>query len=74
MIAATLTPKQRDTMTELRRFMLKRCYPPTMRELGILLGGISAGGVQYRFKALVKKGYIEFDPGTARGIRILKES
>lgn len=47
-------------------------YPPSIRELGIAFEILSTNAVNDHLKALERKGLIERDRETARGLRITK--
>lgn len=44
--------------------------PPTVRELGGMLGHITTNGVHDHLRALERKGLLQRTPGLARGLRI----
>jgi repressor LexA len=53
-------------------FIERESFPPTVRQLGKLLGLSSSSSVKERLDALVRAGMIETVPGSPRAI-ILKE-
>lgn len=66
-----LTEKQAETLTMLKTYIQKYGYPPTVRELGMLLNLKSTGSAFARLKLLQHKGYISVEEGKARAIKIL---
>jgi repressor LexA len=65
-----LTEKQRRVFDYIRAEIVKKNRPPTIREIGGEFGMNSTGSVRDVLRALVKKGFVEKDPGISRGIRI----
>lgn len=68
-----LTPRQREVLDALREYQARRGYPPSIRELGKVLGISSLRGVTIHLDALQRKGYIERE-STSRSIRLLDGS
>jgi repressor LexA len=66
-----LTPVQKRVFDFLDRFITENGFPPTYAETSRHFG-FQVGMVQQVFGALLKKGHIEKDPNTARGIRLVK--
>ena len=67
-----ITEPQRSTLQAIRAFTAKRGFPPTMKELGDILG-VAPASAHEQVNHLVRKGYIRRDAGKARSIEILKE-
>jgi repressor LexA len=67
---AALTARQREVYEFIVERFERAGRPPTMRELGSALGITSTNGVRCFLEALETKGFIERDPGLARGIRL----
>lgn len=65
----TLSPRQKDTHQAIVAFWATHGYGPSIRELGIALGGINNNAVVCHLRALKKKGAILWDPVKARSIR-----
>jgi repressor LexA len=65
--------KSDETYNALKGFMEAMGYPPTVRQLGALLGLSSPDSVRQRLVALEKEGRIERVPGSPRAI-ILKDA
>lgn len=70
-----LTERQRVVLDTLKRFITEHGFPPTRRELGILIGAsayVRAAGDH--LKALERKGYIVLSKDVkARSIRVIDE-
>jgi repressor LexA len=66
-----LTERQRMVLGAISQVMEERGYPPTIREIGELLGIRSTNGVNDHLKALERKGYLFRDKSKSRAIRIL---
>lgn len=64
------TDRQLDVLRFIRGFMREHGYPPTLREICRGLGVGSTNCVSGHLYCLARKGYLERDTGTARGIRI----
>ena len=67
----TLTRKQEESYQCIVRFTEEHGFPPTVRELGELLGVASTSTVFSRIKQLEKSGYIRRVPASPRAIEIL---
>ena len=65
-----LTPRQREVLEALREFQARKGYPPSIRELGKILGISSLRGVTIHLDAIERKGWIE-RASTSRSIRLL---
>lgn len=66
-----LTERQRIILTEIRRVVASRGYPPSVREIGEVVGLTSPSSVNYQLKALERKGYIRRDPHRPRALEVL---
>lgn len=66
-----LSERQRDILQAIRRSVSLRGYPPTVREICAEAGISSTSVVNYNLKRLEEKGYLERNPDTSRGIRLL---
>ena len=67
----TLTRKQEESYQCIVSFTEEHGFPPTVRELGELLGVASTSTVFSRIKQLEKSGYIRRVPASPRAIEIL---
>lgn len=67
-----ITDAQQRTLKEVREFIARRKYPPTMKELGELLG-VTAASAHQQVKQLERKGYVAREPQKARSLSVLRE-
>jgi repressor LexA len=67
----TLSTKQKQILTFLRRFREEKDYPPTIRDIVKACGISSTSVVDYNLKILEKEGYIRRDREVSRGIELL---
>jgi repressor LexA len=65
-----LTKRQGEILSFLKRFLKKRGYPPTIREICTRFGFQSPRGAKKHLDALEKKGVIRRSPGSSRAIEI----
>lgn len=68
-----LTEKQRMVMLAIEEYIKTNNYPPSVREIGDMVGLSSPATVQEHLNNLRDKGYIESDKHRYRSIRILKK-
>ena len=71
---ARLTERQNEAYEFIRGFVRKHRKPPTLKEIGEALGIRSTNGVHKLVTALDKKGYVEREPHTARGLSLIEEA
>ena len=69
-MAKQLTKRQQTVLETIRSWIRERGYPPTIRELGKLLGIKSLRGVTTHLDAIAKKGFLKREP-RARSISLL---
>jgi len=69
---AHLTPRQRDLLWALARSIQRNGYPPSIRELGSVLGMRSTATVYNHLHQLERKGYIRRSPNSPRAIEVLQ--
>ena len=67
-----LTDAQRRTLGEVREFIVRHRFPPSVQELAEVLG-ISPASAHEQINQLVRKGYIKREPRKARGLSILRD-
>ncbi len=65
-----LTARQRETLDIVRDAVATRGYPPTLRELGKLMGIGSTNGVTDHLAALQRKGYLVREEMLSRSMRL----
>lgn len=63
-----LTARQLEVLETLERFHAEHGYPPTLRELGAMLGIRTAHGVISHLRALERHGAVTRRHGAARGV------
>jgi repressor LexA len=66
-----LTERQRRILTEIRHAVETRGYPPSVREIGEVVGLTSPSSVNYQLKVLERKGYLRRDPHRPRALEVL---
>lgn len=67
-----LTGRQRQVLEGVHKIMGEKGYPPTVREIGELLGLRSSCTVQRHLEALERKGYLKRDRTKARSLEIVQ--
>ncbi len=65
-----LTERQQRILACIRDFIRERGYPPTVRDIGREVGISSPSAVKYQLEQLERRGFIERDPRSSRGIRL----
>jgi repressor LexA len=68
--ATGLTPRQQRILNVIRDSLENRGYPPSMREIGDLVGLTSSSSVSHQLKVLEQKGYLKRDPNRPRAIEV----
>lgn len=66
-----ISARQRRTLEEIRNFLLRKKFPPTIKELAGILG-ISHASAHEQVTRLVRKGYLTREPHTARGLALVE--
>jgi repressor LexA len=67
-----ITDVQRNALKEVRDYIAARKYPPTMSELGDLLG-VTAASAHQLIKQLENKGYVSREPRKARSLKVVRD-
>ena len=70
---ASLSARQRRMLEVIREYTDEYGYPPTIREIGELVGISSTSVVSYNLTALQNKGYLSRDREISRGLRLMGE-
>jgi repressor LexA len=65
-----LSDRQRQILDFISNYIAEHDRPPTNREIGQAMGIASTGHVDYHLSVLSKKGYIEREANTSRGLRL----
>lgn len=68
-LTTPLTDRQQSVLEVLRRHVAEHGYPPTVREIGEVLGMASSSTVHSHLAALERAGIIERDPTKPRALR-----
>lgn len=67
----SLTARQRKVLEVIRTAVATRGYPPSLREIGQLVGLTSPSSVAHQLSSLERKGYLRRDPNRPRAIEVL---
>lgn len=67
-----MTERRRQVFDAICAFVGEKNYAPTIREIGDRVGLTSSSTVTAHVRALRDKGFISWDPGKPRTIRVLK--
>ena len=70
----TLSTKQKEIYNVIKDSILNKGYPPSVREIGELVGLKSTSSVHAHLNTLEKKGYIRKDPTKPRTIEITDDT
>jgi repressor LexA len=62
---------QKETLKVINKFIKEHGYPPTVREIGSMLGVTSPATAKARIEGLVKAGKITYEPGKFRTIKVI---
>jgi repressor LexA len=65
-----LSPRQQELLGHLQTHIAEKGYPPTIRELCVLMGVRSTNAISEQLRAIEGKGYLETDPIRSRAIRL----
>ena len=68
-----LTPRQQEILDFIRNTVEVLGAPPTRAEIATASGFASPNAAEDHLKALAKKGAINLEPGSARGIRLVEQ-
>ncbi len=68
--ATGLTPRQQRVLSVIRDSIEQRGYPPSMREIGELVGLTSSSSVAHQLRVLEEKGFLKRDPNRPRAIEV----
>lgn len=69
-----LTKRQREIFDYIKKSVVEKGWPPSLREIGEEFGINSTNGVRSALEALERKGYIRRNRYLSRGIEIIKEA
>ena len=74
MADGTITAKQKEILEYIKSEILKRGFPPAVREICEAVHLKSTSSVHSHLESLERKGYIRRDPTKSRAIEILDDS
>lgn len=66
-----LTARQRKVLEVIRNAVATRGYPPSLREIGELVGLTSPSSVAHQLSSLERKGFLRRDPNRPRAIEVI---
>lgn len=67
-----MTSREQQIYTAIRDYMAEKGYPPSIREIGNLVGLSSSSSVHFYLQRIKRKGYITFEPNQPRTLRVIK--
>ena len=70
----TLSDRQRKMLAYIHEFSTERHYPPSLQEIRAAVELKSASTVKGHLDRLRKSGYVTWEEGKARTIRVIKEA
>ncbi len=73
MVSRALTQIQKEILRFIESELAQEGSPPTLRAICEHFGFRAIGTVQDHLRALIQKGYLEKEPGKARGIKLSKQ-
>ena len=69
--APLLSPRQQAVLQRIAEFITQHGRPPTRGDLARGMGLRNRQGIDQHLRALERKGYLQLEPGIARGLRLL---
>jgi len=66
-----ITDRQRRILEAIRDSVATRGYPPSMREIGEVVGLTSSSSVKHQLSALQAKGFLRQDPNRPRALEVV---
>lgn len=66
-------PRQRDLLRAIGRLTNEQGYPPTIRELVDAMGYSTPNAVAQHLRLLHRKGWVIWEPGKSRTLRVVNE-
>lgn len=67
-----MTDRQWEIYEAVRDYTKSRGYPPTVREICEMVGLSSTNTVYRHLKIIKRMGYITFEPGRSRTMKVVK--
>lgn len=68
-----MTESQRKVYEAIRNYVRTKGYPPSVREIGAMVGMSSSSTIHNHLAKIKQQGYIDFQPGKPRTLRIVKD-
>ena len=72
-MSSNLSKRQGEILKYIKSCIIKKGYPPSVREIGAAVGLSSSSSVHSNLEALEKKGYIRKSPNKSRTIEVVDE-
>lgn len=72
-MSGNLSKRQSEILKYIKSCIIKKGYPPSVREIGAAVGLSSSSSVHSNLEALEKKGYIRKSPNKSRTIEVVDE-
>ncbi len=72
-MSGNLSKRQGEILKYIKSCIIKKGYPPSVREIGAAVGLSSSSSVHSNLEALEKKGYIRKSPNKSRTIEVVDE-
>jgi len=69
--SSPLSPRQQQILARIAEFIAREGRPPTRADLARAMGLRNRQGIDQHLRALERKGYLELEPGIARGLRLV---
>src|SRR3984957_20154421 len=70
-LSPPLSPRQQQILARIAEFIARESRPPTRADLARAMGLRNRQGIDQHLRALERKGYLELEPGIARGRLLL---
>lgn len=67
-----MTARESQIYSAIRDFITANGYPPTLREIGSLVGLQSSSAVHYYLQKIRDKGHISYHSGKSRTLRVIQ--
>ncbi len=67
-----ISTRQKEIVNAIVAYVEERNYPPTTREIGELVNLKSSGTVHGHLNKLRRKGYLDWEEGKPRTLKVLK--
>lgn len=69
-----LTKRQKDILDTIKKMIAKNGFPPTVREIGAMVGLNSSATTHFHIKKLIEKGYLKQDSTKNRTLELLVDN